>query len=33
VPWLGGLDLGLSLFYTALLLALIVVTFVTLARR
>ena len=33
VPWLGGVDLALSLFYTALFVALLVLTYLSLSRR
>ena len=33
MPALGGVDLGLSLFYSALLIALLVLSYLTLSRR
>ena len=33
MPALGAIDLGLSLFYSALLLLLIVLSFISLSRR
>jgi hypothetical protein len=33
MPALGGVDLGLSVFYFALLIALLVLSYLTLSRR
>jgi len=33
MSWLGPVDLGLSLFYSALLIVLIVLSYVSLTRR